>query len=130
MHAGVPLTDEDRWPWLDRLNQLLRELEGKGHSGILACSALRERYRERLARGCKDLRWVHLKGSFELIYSRMQQRKGHYMPASLLQSQFDTLEPPAYGTVIDIADAPEVLAARIRQCVATDRPGSTEQVVQ
>ena len=81
---------------------------------MVGCSALKQIYRDRLAQGLEDVRWVHLKGSFELIMSRLQQRKHRYMPASLLQSQFDTLEEPRDALTVDIADAPEVLAARIR----------------
>jgi gluconokinase len=109
MRSGQPLTDDDRWPWLDRLNGLLRE-DG---SAVLACSALRQRYRDRIAAGLDDVRWVHLVGSFELIGSRLAARKGHYMPASLLTSQFNTLEPPNAALTIDVGDMPEVLAARI-----------------
>ena len=115
MRAGVALTDADRWPWLDRLNALLREKQDGGEDAILACSALRQAYRDRLAQGCRDLRWVYLRGTFELIRSRLAARKGHYMNPALLQSQFATLEEPVDATVIDIADAPEVLAARIRE---------------
>lgn len=109
MRSGQPLTDDDRWPWLDRLNGLLRE-DG---SAVLACSALRQRYRDRIGAGLDDVRWVHLAGSFELIGSRLAARKGHYMPASLLASQFNTLEPPSAALTIDVGDTPEVLAARI-----------------
>jgi gluconokinase len=114
MRSGHPLTDADRWPWLDRLNELLRAEDAKGDSAVIGCSALKQIYRDRLARGLADVRWVHLKGSFELIMSRLQQRKHRYMPASLLQSQFDTLEEPRDALTVDIADAPEVLAERIR----------------
>ncbi|MBX9962745.1 MAG: gluconokinase [Burkholderiales bacterium] len=109
MRRGQPLTDDDRWPWLDRLNGLLRE-DG---SAVLACSALRQRYRDRIGAGLDDVRWVHLAGSFELIGSRLAARKGHYMPASLLASQFNTLEPPSAALTIDVGDTPEVLAVRI-----------------
>lgn len=109
MRSGHPLTDDDRWPWLDRLNGLLRE-DG---SAILACSALRQRYRDRIAAGVDDMRWVHLVGTFELIGARLAARKGHYMPATLLASQFDTLEPPDTALTIDVTATPEVLAERI-----------------
>jgi gluconokinase len=114
MRSGHPLTDADRWPWLDRLNELLRAEDAKGASAVIGCSALKQIYRDRLAQGLGDVRWVHLKGSFELIMSRLQQRKHRYMPASLLQSQFDTLEEPRAAVTVDIADTPEVLASRIR----------------
>lgn len=115
MRSGQPLTDDDRWPWLDRLNGLLRE-DGPA---VLACSALRQRYRDRIGAGLDDVRWVHLAGSFDLIGSRLAARKGHYMPASLLASQFGTLEPPSDALTIDVADTPEVLAERILTALAT-----------
>jgi gluconokinase len=114
MRAGTPLTDTDRWPWLDRLNELMHAEDAKGASAVLGCSALKQVYRERLARGLSAVRWVHLKGSFDLIMSRLQARKHRYMPASLLQSQFDTLEEPRDALTIDITEPPELLAARIR----------------
>jgi len=117
MRAGHALTDDDRWPWLDRLNGLLRASELDGKNTILACSALRQVYRDRLEQGCKDVRWFYLKGSFELIQSRLAARKGHYMNPALLQSQFATLEEPANAIVIDIAPAADVLAAKIRKTI-------------
>jgi gluconokinase len=114
MRAGFPLTDTDRWPWLERLNELMRAQEQKGEQAILGCSALKQIYRDRLAHGLSDVRWVHLQGSFELIMARLLTRKHRYMPASLLQSQFDTLEVPRDAFTIDISDPPAVLAARIR----------------
>ena len=113
MRAGIPLTDDDRWPWLDRLNALLREAESRGESAILACSALKQRYRERLQKSLKSVRWVYLKGDIELIRSRLQQRKGHYMNPGLLQSQFDALEPPGDALVVDVGDEPAALAQRV-----------------
>jgi gluconokinase len=115
MRAGTPLTDADRWPWLDRLNGLLRERQSAGENVILGCSALRQAYRERLAQGLDDVRWVHLSGSFDLIAARLQARKHRYMPATLLRSQFETLEPPTDALVVDIADPPEALARRIAE---------------
>jgi gluconokinase len=115
MRAGIALTDADRWPWLDRLSALLRGKEQSGEDAILACSALRQVYRDRLAQGCKDVRWFFLRGPFELIQSRLATRKGHYMNPALLRSQFATLEEPANATVVDIADTPDILASRIRQ---------------
>jgi gluconokinase len=104
MRSGTPLTDADRWPWLDRMNGLLRERAAGGADVILGCSALRQVYRERLARELTDVRWVHLKGSFELIQSRLLARQHRYMPASLLQSQFATLEEPTDALTVDIGD--------------------------
>ena len=113
MRAGIPLCDADRWPWLDSLNALLRGRNSEGESAVLGCSALKQAYRERLARGLPDLHWVHLTGSFGLILSRLQARKGHYMPASLLQSQFDALEAPTEALRVDISDPPQMLVSRI-----------------
>lgn len=104
MSSGTPLTDEDRWPWLDRLNSELRARESRGESAMLACSALKQTYRDRLSRGLKDWRLVFLDGSFEVLHRRMKERKHRYMPASLLQSQFATLEPPADAIRIDVAE--------------------------
>ena len=103
MAAGTPLTDDDRRPWLELLNGKLREQE----NAILACSALKASYREILSKGLADCRIVHLRGSVELIRSRLAERKHRYMPASLLDSQFATLELPVGALVVDIARPPE-----------------------
>ncbi|NNG37611.1 gluconokinase [Nakamurella aerolata] len=92
MRAGHPLTDEDRWPWLERIAEWIKGEQAKGGSGIITCSALRKVYRDKL-RG-PGVWFVFLHGSQELIADRLAKRKGHYMPPSLLQSQFDTLEIP------------------------------------
>jgi len=113
MRAGIPLTDDDRWPWLDRLNALLRAADSKQESAILACSALKQKYRDRLQKELGNVRWVHLKGDIELIRARLKQRRGHYMNPALLQSQFDALEPPGDAIVIDVSDSPATLARRV-----------------
>jgi carbohydrate kinase (thermoresistant glucokinase family) len=102
MASGTPLDDADRWPWLDRVADVLRAAEAKGESVVLACSALKAAYRERLARA-GDVRFVHLVGDEPTIASRLAVRKHKYMPASLLASQFATLEPPAKAIDVDIA---------------------------
>jgi gluconokinase len=111
MAAGTPLEDADRWPWLQRLNTELKKHE----RAVLACSALKESYRRVLS---KDIacRFVHLRGSLELIRARMQERKHRYMPASLLKSQFAALEPPAGAVEIDVSrPADECVAAILAQ---------------
>jgi len=113
MSAGLPLSDQDRQPWLARLNEELR----KKSSAVLACSALKERYREILARGV-DCRFVHLRGSIELIRERMRERKHRYMPASLLESQFAALEVPADAIEVDIAQAPQDCVQAIAAALA------------
>ena len=102
MAAGTPLSDADRRPWLELLN-------GKLHAqknAVLACSALKESYRRILSEGLDDCRFVHLRGSVELIRARLAERKHRYMPASLLDSQFATLEPPVGALAVDIAKPP------------------------
>jgi len=107
MRAGQPLDDHDREPWLSRLNALLRHSAARQQPVVLACSALRERYRERLAHRLPALTVVHLRGSPETIAKRLAERNHRYMPASLLRSQFDALEPPN-GAVIEVDITPDV----------------------
>jgi gluconokinase len=111
MAAGTPLEDADRWPWLERLNRELR----RRANAVLACSALKASYRQVL---CKDVdcRIVHLRGDLKLVRARMLERKHRYMPASLLESQFAALEPPAGAIDIDVArPAQECVAAILAQ---------------
>ena len=103
MAAGTPLADADRWPWLERLNAALRLREARGESVVLACSALKEAYRARLREGLAEARLVFLHGDFELIRERTETRRHRYMPAALLQSQFETLEVPADALCVDAA---------------------------
>jgi gluconokinase len=110
MRNGIPLQDADRWPWLDRMNAMLREHEGRGENVLLACSALKQAYRDRLAKGTAGLRWIYLKGSIDLIRQRLEARKNHYMKAGLLESQFATLEEPVDALGIDIGDTPDAIA--------------------
>ena len=100
MSRGIPLTDEDRWGWLDVLAGLLRERTSG--STVLACSALKESYRQRL-RVSPEVRFVYLKGSFEVIEARMRARRDHFMKPGLLESQFAALEEPATGPGTDAA---------------------------
>ncbi|HRJ73943.1 MAG TPA: gluconokinase, GntK/IdnK-type, partial [Terrimicrobiaceae bacterium] len=102
MAAGIPLTDDDRWGWLEALNAKLASLAQGEKPVFLACSALREVYRERLRAGLPGLRFLYLKGTRACIASRLAARKGHFMPSALLDSQFATLEEPADAIVVDI----------------------------
>jgi gluconokinase len=95
MKAGHPLTDEDRWPWLQAIAAEIDRVCKAGDHVVIACSALKRTYRDILVHGRRDVRLVYLKGSQQLIADRLAQRKGHFMPAGLLDSQFATLEPPA-----------------------------------
>ena len=109
MAAGVPLTDADRWPWLALLNAKLKSEK----NAVLACSALKQSYRDALATGLADCRFVHLRGNIELIRARLAERQHRYMPASLLDSQFATLEPPRDAIEVDIAEPPGRCVDRI-----------------
>jgi gluconokinase len=121
MRAGEPLTDEDRAPWLARLNELL-QARAAG-SAVLACSALKQRYRDRLLAGVPEGRLVYLRGTKALIAARLEARRGHYMDPALLDSQFAALEEPADAIVADIGATPEVIAARV--AVACRTRGAT-----
>jgi carbohydrate kinase (thermoresistant glucokinase family) len=103
MAAGIPLEDADRWPWLDALNQRIR---GE-RNAIVTCSALKESYRRRLLAGIAAARIVYLHAPKALIAKRVAQRKHKFMPASLLESQFATLEPPTDAINIDVSGDPE-----------------------
>lgn len=114
MHAGTPLTDEDRWPWLDRVGEWIREHVDTRTPGIITCSALKRVYRDRL-RG-DGVVFVHLAGSRERIDERLSKRLNHFMPESLLGSQFATLEPlddDERGLVVDVAGTPREEAKQI-----------------
>ena len=108
MSAGQPLTDEDRWPWLKAIADEIDRLCGKDQPTVFACSALKRAYREVLVHGRDDVRIVFLDGTQALIAKRLAARKGHFMPADLLDSQFRTLEPPApdEGAVTVSIDGP------------------------
>jgi gluconokinase len=113
MRAGTALIDDDRWPWLDRLAAEMAAINACNGHAVLACSALKQAYRDRLARG-GDVRFVYLKGDRATLASRLAARAGHYMPASLLDSQLATLEEPADAIVIDIRAPIAVQVTAIR----------------
>ncbi len=117
MGAGIPLTDDDRWPWLDRVNAELAGALRQGKPVFLACSALKQKYRDRLNRGLPQATIIYLKGSFELIASRLAHRQNHFMPARLLQSQFDALEEPKHAIVLDISKTEDLLVEDFMQKV-------------
>jgi gluconokinase len=102
MAAGTPLTDADRQPWLELLNA---KLHGQDNA-VLACSALKESYRQILSKGLADCRFVHLRGSMDLIRAQTEERRHRFMPASLLESQFATLEAPVGALAVDVAQPP------------------------
>jgi gluconokinase len=121
MGSGVPLTDDDRWPWFEVLNRVARETVAEGKTPILACSALKAAYRDALFRDIDDYRIVLLEGSFELIERRMNAREHEYMTSTLLQSQFDTLERPEPGPnvlVLSIEETPDRLIEQVTAWLA------------
>ena len=113
MRAGIALTDDDRSRWLAHLRDLLERADAANESVVLACSALRRRFREELRAAARDVRIVYLRGTFELIEGRLRSRQGHFMPAELLRSQYEALEEPDDALVIDVLEEPAVLVERI-----------------
>ena len=103
MANGIPLDDSDRAPWLATLHDLISSDLTQNRTGVLACSALKERYRQQLLNGNPDVQIVYLKGSYELIWSRMENRTDHYMKPHMLQSQFNALEEPTNALTLDIS---------------------------
>ncbi len=117
MASGIPLTEADREPWLRALRQNIQSWVTNQEDVVLACSALKERYREYL---CVDpaVRFVYLSGSFTLIQGRIRQRTGHYMHDGLLESQFETLEEPVGVPKVDVSATPPELVDQIRRKLA------------
>lgn len=102
MAKGVPLTDEDRRPWLESLRDRLQESDRARRSVVLACSALKQAYRDLLASGVGDIRWIHLKGTPDQVRALMARRKGHFMNPALLDSQFAALQEPGDAITVDV----------------------------
>ncbi|AVF36289.1 gluconokinase [Rahnella sikkimica] len=106
MASGTPLNDDDRAPWLLRLNDAAYSLRHKNETGIIVCSALKRRYRDALRKDNEGMVFIYMKGSFDVIAERLKARAGHFMPTDLLRSQFDALEEPG-------EDEPDVLRVNI-----------------
>ena len=119
MASGVPLSDEDRWPWLDLVGLTLQMPGG----AVVACSALKRQYRERILQGAPDTVFIHLSGDRDLLMQRLGNRKNHFMPASLLDSQLATLEPlgdDEHGMTVNVGgDELEILNAILGQVSLT-----------
>lgn len=116
MAAGTPLTDEDRWPWLHRVGEVIAAERRAGGSVVVACSALRRAYRDLLREVAGEVAFVHLHGARERLQERLAQREGHFMPTALLGSQLATLEllePDEHGLTIDIDAAADVAVERV-----------------
>lgn len=108
MSRGEPLTDQDRLPWLQSMARAIKHWSELDEPAVLACSALKESYRQILSEGCNDVRWVYLKVSAELITSRLLQRQGHFMKANMLASQFAALEEPDASEAIIVDGAKSI----------------------
>lgn len=116
MKSGTPLTDDDRWPWLDAIAKWIDDHRSNGTHGIVTCSALKRIYRQRLMTGRPDVRLVYLKGDKSLIAKRMAARTDHFMPTALLDSQFATLEEPEgdeWPIIVEIDASPRRVKERI-----------------
>lgn len=114
MAAGIPLTDEDRIPWLERLRELITEVLARGEDAVLACSALKRSYRQLLTVDPSRVRWVYLWAPREVIESRLAARTGHFMPLALLGSQLETLEMPEDALRVDVTPGPDEVVATVR----------------
>ena len=121
MRSGRPLDDSDRWPWLDRLAAEINARLADGRGAVVACSALARRYRDRLGIARPGVMLVHLDGDRDLLAQRLAARQGHFMPATLLESQLAALEPPTADErplIVDIAATPEAIVDEIAAAVA------------
>ena len=120
MAAGTPLTDEDRWPWLDRIAQEMAAFARRGENAIVGCSALKRAYRDRLRAGPGPgmVRFVHLTGSLAVHRRRIRERTGHFMPPSMLDSQLQTLEPPGADEGALTVDIDQPLERMVDQVIA------------
>jgi len=125
MRSGKPLSDTDRWPWLDAIAAAITREHARGRQAVVACSALKRSYRERLTAGASPLFFVHLSGEQTLLAERMAARRGHYMPPGLLASQLATLEPPGadeQALTLDAELAPDTLVAQICATLPSSTP--------
>jgi gluconokinase len=126
MSAGIPLTDEDRRPWLRAIAASIDRHAETGQPFVVACSALKRAYRDILVHGRTDVRFVFLKGSYDFIAARMKLRDGHFMPMSLLRNQFETLEPPTddeHVITVDIDATIDEIVAKIVSRLASEIKG-------
>jgi gluconokinase len=117
MSQGIPLTDEDRLPWLRSIREAILQWQAQGKNAVIACSALKRSYRELLGIGpnTNDIRLVYLKGSYDLLLERLHSRKGHYMKEQMLASQLADLEEPEDALTMDASRPPEEIVSEIRK---------------
>ena len=125
MAAGTPLVDADRWPWLAAIAVVIDGWRADGVSGVVTCSALKRAYRDVLIGSRKDVRLVYLRGDLALIAARMAARRGHFMPAALLDSQFAALEEPGedeHPLVVDVTGPPPAIIDAVLHALQVARP--------
>ncbi len=122
MSAGIPLQEEDRWPWLGNLKEAMKKEIAAGQSAIFACSALKKSYRDFLSADLDSVKLVYLKGDAPLIADRIATRKNHFMKERMLASQLEILEEPEGCLTIDVSAAPEKIAADIITKLAENNP--------
>ena len=122
MKSGVPLTDKDREPWLRSIRDAIERWKRDEPGHVVACSALKKRYREALGRNDPDVRFIYLHGGFELISERLKSRKGHFFNPALLRSQFEALEDPEDALVVDVSKEPQEIVSQILTAVRTRKP--------
>jgi gluconokinase len=120
MRQGIPLTDEDRTQWLDKMRKMILESLGRNELAAFTCSALKTKYRELLRGDDGRIRFVFLTGPFGLIEERLKNRSGHFMPATLLESQFAILEPPANALTFSCEKTPEEIVRELIQILDGD----------
>lgn len=129
MSHGIPLTDEDRWPWLRKVAEWIDNQLAKGQPGIITCSLLKRSYRQLVIDERSGVRLLYLRGDQHVIAGRLEARKGHFMPASLLRSQFETLEEPApseHALVVEVHGVvAETVADALRAVEASLQPNDT-----
>lgn len=115
MHHGIPLTDDDRWPWLRAIREAIEEKQRAGETAVFTCSSLKRSYRDVLRGTDTDVRFVYLQGSFEVLHERLKTRTGHFFDPSLLKSQLDTLEEPGpdEAIVVSIELTPEQIVDQV-----------------
>ena len=121
MRGGNAMSDAERWPWLRRVKETVEQKRASGASVVLACSALRQDYRDFLGAGGTDVRIVFLNGTPALLESRLTRRTGHFAAVGLLNSQLDALEPPADALTVDASLPVERLVAQIRRSLTSER---------
>ena len=118
MSRGAPLSDEDRWPWLDEIHSLVERLIDQGQDAVLTCSALKQSYRDRLQQDAAQVEFVYLKGDYNTVWERVLTRTGHFMRAGMLVSQFQAMEEPEDALTVEITQEPRAMVREIRTALS------------